>query len=211
MLALDFIKEFDKYQHQLTDFVQFTPRFVTWGCPACTAQFKQEECFGNGKYCAPNHNKSMDSFVLGRNIIMEDLRQSCLHKQLVWDSQEPLWWDYIKSVHSECFEFISEECSQNAHKAINQDFAKTMACVDASFEPAKPNEEKWQQDNTLLRENAKQWTEYGVLYWPSITINQMTFRGDITPINVVEAVCASLWSQPPFCMDFYIEENIQVP
>lgn len=39
----------------------------------------------------------------------------------------------------------------------------------------------------------------------------MTFRGDITPINVVEAICASLWSQPSFCMDFYIEENIQVP
>lgn len=39
----------------------------------------------------------------------------------------------------------------------------------------------------------------------------MTFRGDITPINVVEAICASLWSQPQFCMDFYIEESIQVP
>ena len=39
----------------------------------------------------------------------------------------------------------------------------------------------------------------------------MTFRGDITPINVVEAVCASLWSQPQFCLDFYIEENIQMP
>lgn len=39
----------------------------------------------------------------------------------------------------------------------------------------------------------------------------MTFRGDITPINVVEAICASLWSQPAFCMDFYVEENIQVP
>jgi hypothetical protein len=33
-----------------------------------------------------------------------------------------------------------------------------------------------------------------VLYWPSVTINQVTFRGDITPINVVEAICASLWS-----------------
>ena len=74
VLALDFIKEFDKYQHQLSDYVHFTPRFVTWGCPACAADFKEEECFGNGKYCAPNHNKSTDLFVKGRDIIMEDLR-----------------------------------------------------------------------------------------------------------------------------------------
>lgn len=36
VLALDFIKEFDKYNHELSSYVQFTPRFVTWGCPACT-------------------------------------------------------------------------------------------------------------------------------------------------------------------------------
>lgn len=85
-----------------------------------------------------------------------------------------------------------------------------MECVDASFE-GKATDELWQRDNKILRENARQWTEYGVLYWPSVTINQMSFRGDITPINIVEAICASLWSQPQFCMDFYIEENIQVP
>lgn len=35
VLALDFIKEFDRYQHKLSDYVHFSPRFVTWGCPAC--------------------------------------------------------------------------------------------------------------------------------------------------------------------------------
>lgn len=42
-------------------------------------------------------------------------------------------------------------------------------------------------------------------------INKVSFRGDITPINIAEAVCASLWSQPQFCLDFYIEEKIDVP
>lgn len=74
VLALDFIKEFDKYQHQLSDYVHFTPRFVTWGCQACAADFKEEECFGNGKYCAPNRNKSTDLFIKGKDIIIEDLR-----------------------------------------------------------------------------------------------------------------------------------------
>ena len=39
----------------------------------------------------------------------------------------------------------------------------------------------------------------------------MTFRGNITPLNVLEAICASLWSQPDACMDFYNEENIEIP
>lgn len=39
-LALDFIKEFDKYIHDLQDFVDFSPKFVTWACPACSKSFK---------------------------------------------------------------------------------------------------------------------------------------------------------------------------
>jgi len=39
----------------------------------------------------------------------------------------------------------------------------------------------------------------------------MTFRGNINPMNVLEAICASLWSQPAACMDFYQAEAIQVP
>lgn len=122
VLALDFIKEFDKYQHELAGSVYFTPRFVTWGCPACTQEFKKEECFGNGKYCAPNHNKSTDMFVEGKDIIMEDLRQTCLHKQLVYDGVEPLWWDYMKYAHQECYNFISEDCSKDAHARIKYDY-----------------------------------------------------------------------------------------
>ena len=66
-------------------------------------------------------------------------------------------------------------------------------------------------DNGLLREHYDMWTQYGVLYYPSVTINKVSYRGDLTPLNIVEAICASFWSQPQFCMDFYVEENIQVP
>ena len=99
VLALDFIKEFDKHMHLLQDYVDFTPRFVTWGCPMCTENFKTEECFGNGKYCAPNHAKTFSNYVLGREIILEDLRQSCLHSRLKGQWRESIWWDYMKFVH----------------------------------------------------------------------------------------------------------------
>jgi len=82
VMALDFIKEFDKYMHELEGRVDFEPRFVTWECKFCADDYKAEECFGDGKYCAPNHERSTYSNVYGRDIISEDLRQHCLHTSL---------------------------------------------------------------------------------------------------------------------------------
>lgn len=44
-----------------------------------------------------------------------------------------------------------------------------------------------------------------------MTINKITYRGDITPANILEAVCAGLYSKPSVCLDFYQEENITIP
>lgn len=68
-----------------------------------------------------------------------------------------------------------------------------MACVNSSFIGGKA---KWEADNTILKTNAEAWIDYGVLYWPSVTINKVSYRGDITPANILEAVCAGLYSKP---------------
>lgn len=116
VLALDFIKEFDKYMHELEGRVEFEPRYVTWECTFCADEYKADECFGNGTYCAPNHERSAYSNVRGSDIIREDLRQHCLHTNLKAQDKETLWWDYIKFVHQECFDFISGQCSKIGHK-----------------------------------------------------------------------------------------------
>lgn len=58
--ALTFIKEFDEYAQQLQGYMNFRPKYVTWGCPGCAETYKKEECYHDGAYCAPNHAK--DSF-----------------------------------------------------------------------------------------------------------------------------------------------------
>jgi hypothetical protein len=60
----------------------------------------------------------------------------------------------------------------------------------------------------ILKDNAALWKEYGTLYWPSVTIDKLTFRGDITPENILEAICASLANKPDVCFRFYEEEGI---
>ena len=42
-----------------------------------------------------------------------------------------------------------------------------------------------------------------------MTINRVTFRGDITPENIVEDICATLKTKPQVCLDFYSEEHIK--
>lgn len=206
VLALDFLKEFDKYMYDLQDYLAFVPRFVTWGCEMCTEGFKQVECFGDGKYCAPNH--SMFDNVQGKEVILEDLRETCLHSKLASEWRESVWWDYMRYVHMSCYDFVSEDCSKRAHEQIGEDFEKTMRCVESSFDGQKMD---YHSDNEILAKNSEAWRDYGILYWPSVTINKVSYRGDITPANILEAVCAGLYTKPRVCLDFYEEEDIAVP
>jgi hypothetical protein len=74
--ALDFIKNFGESIHIVEDHTVFQPRFVTWACPSCDSDFKRKECVSNGRYCAMNHK---GSYVQGKDILIEDLREYCLY------------------------------------------------------------------------------------------------------------------------------------
>lgn len=68
--ALDFIDNFQQYDKLLGDKVLMTPHFVTFDCRDCDKEFKEKECFDDGKFCALNHkNVKMN----GQEIIKEDI------------------------------------------------------------------------------------------------------------------------------------------
>jgi hypothetical protein len=55
----------------------------------------------------------------------------------------------------------------NAMNKLKLDYAGVHKCLMESFEG-----EGWDVvDNTIMRDNAEAWKEYGTLYWPSVTIN----------------------------------------
>ena len=96
--ALDFIKEFGEHAVQLKEHIDFTPRFISWNCPQCDSQFKQDECFSNGLYCAPGNIKGKYNSVQGRSILRENIRESCLYSILEAKGSEEKWWTYMKLV-----------------------------------------------------------------------------------------------------------------
>jgi len=200
--ALDFLKNMGLTANKLAKVTEFQPRLVTWACPSCDSDFKRRECFSNGKYCAMNHK---GTYVQGKDILAEDLRQLCLYKNLKAEGRQAVWWTYVIFAHRLCYEEINEECSRNAHKTINEDFVKTMQCVKDSFTGGN-----FQLDNnTVLAEEARAWKEYGVGYWPSVVINDRTYRGDLVPDAVQNAICSAFAQEPPECKEFKVQQGVE--
>lgn len=108
-----------------------------------------------------------------------------------------------------CYGEINENCSKLGHKQIGRDFETTMGCVSNTFEPmgsAGPNFQK--DDNQVLREESIKWKAYGSAYWPSIVINERTYRGDMVPDSVLTAICSAFLDEPSYCTKFKEEQGI---
>ena len=56
-----------------------TPHYVFWKCPGCEDDYLKTDCYAGGKYCAVESSREE---LRGQDIILEDLRQMCLYKQL---------------------------------------------------------------------------------------------------------------------------------
>jgi len=58
--------------------------------------------------------------------MLEDLRQMCVYKKAYESvSTRKKFWDYIKTVHSECDNELNEDCSINAHKINRLNWEET--------------------------------------------------------------------------------------
>lgn len=194
--ALDFITDFQKFDEMLGDKVLMTPHFVSWKCQECDDDFKKKECFGNGKYCAILHEK----FKLpGKEILLEDLRQRCIYQKFP-TNHRAVFWDYIKKVHTSCAGYINEDCSKTAHEQLQLDYQETMNCVSDTF--ARGDSSDWRQDNHALEEERKYWNDYGAHFYPSIVINNRTYRGSFEPEAVFNSLCAGFKSPPKICSTF---------
>ena len=60
-----------------------------------------------------------------------------------------------------------------------------------------------------MKAEAEKWKQLGSAYWPSIVINERTYRGDMVPDNVMTAICSAFSSEPRYCSQF--KEQIGTP
>jgi len=171
--ALDFISDFEEFDQKFGQRVLMTPHYVFWKCTFCEDEYLKNDCFGGGKYCAvePSNDR-----IKGREIILEDLRQKCIYMKSYEDLRDrSIWWDYMKYVHQNCYNFINEDCSRAAHKKLGMEFAETQKCVNSSF--SSSDWAKNTTNNTIIDEEIEYWRQYGSGIYPSVVINNRTYRG----------------------------------
>lgn len=192
--ALSFIEDFSKMNTKLGDLVNFAPHYVFWECTQCDQVYLDNDCYGNGRYCAlePSNDK-----IKGQEIVMEDLRQMCVWEDLKSRNQTNKWWEYIQKVHSTCYSIINEDCSKRAHESLGLSWASTQECVKDSF-----TGDDWKSGevfNKKIDSEIAYWKQYGTNIYPSIVINQKTYRGQIEPLSVYNALCAGFTNPPDQC------------
>jgi len=176
-MVLDFIQDFAEVDKKFGNQVLMTPHFVYWECMNCGEEFINENCFAGGRYCATDHGNKLR----GQEIILENLRQKCVHKIAYDTDKRYLFFRYITTVHDECWSGINEACSQNAHKNLNGlDWDKTMQCVADSF--GTNDKSRWTKADTknkVIDAEIDYWNAHGGNIVPSIVINNATYRGQM--------------------------------
>ena len=109
----------------------------------------------------------------------------------------------MKFIHQQCYSNINVECSQQAHKQVGIDFEKTKQCYKDSFDKSKDASHNYDDasvTNTLIEKEMRYFEKYGQRYiFPSVTINNMTYRGQLEIEAVMNAICAGFKKAPGVC------------
>ena len=194
--ALDFISDFKDLDSKFADMVLMEPHYVFWRCTNCEQQYLQNDCYGGGKYCAMEPS---DAKIKGKEIIQEDLREKCLYNKFYSDEKTRyLWWAYMKFVHQNCYNVINEDCSISAHKKLSLNFEETKQCVENSF--SSSDWDKNGTTNSMIDTEIEYWKKFGSGIYPSIVINNRTFRGQLESLSVFNAICAGFLNPPRMCL-----------
>jgi len=69
------------------------------------------------------------------------------------------------------------------------------ACFDSSFE----NKNDYESDNIYLKADAEWANKNNLKYHPSVTINNITYRGDVNGLDLAMAICEAYREKPDEC------------
>ena len=115
-------------------------------------------------------NNKVTGNINGRDIVYEDLRQICINKASADD-----WWAYALSFGKLCLVqgLDIKKCSYEVMDMVGINKDKIQECVDNSFD--NKNNQTY-SDNKLLKIEREHFIKKGVQAWPTLIINNVTFR-----------------------------------
>lgn len=194
------VRDFKPFFYKLQDYTKFEVHYLFWTCELCAQNnYKYDNtpsnCVSAGRYCCSDPDG--DGEANGRDIVLEDLRQICL-----FNKHQDKFFEYIDIFDLNCVEFqVSEECSRDILDELNVDYNEIKSCVDESFieENLTAIIDVKYNDNRLLKKERRIANYYNVNFWPSVSINNMSFEGNLESDEIFAAICSFFLNPPDVC------------
>jgi len=98
-------------------------------------------------------------------------------------------------VHANCRQDINRDCSKRGIESLDINFEEIEECVNDSFFGSDHTIAK----NSMLQREKEDWKNNGPHFFPAIIINNVTYRGFLTPDNIFQAICEGFKKHPKEC------------
>ncbi|CAN8316289.1 unnamed protein product [Cochlearia groenlandica] len=208
---MSFIKSF-KGTAQLLEkggYALFTPHYIAWFCPK-ELQLSKEcktQCINQGRYCATDPDQDFENGYNGKDVILENLRQLCVHKVAKEKNSSWLWWDYVTDFNIRCSmkeKRYSKECADNVVESLGLSLEKIKTCIGDPDADVENEVLKAEQAYQLGQENR------GVVtIFPTLMIKNAQYRGKLERIAVLKAICSGFKerTEPSICLNAEVETN----
>ncbi|KAJ3693500.1 hypothetical protein LUZ60_008980 [Juncus effusus] len=208
---MEFVRNFKGKANLLErgNYTLFTPHYITWYCPEAFVQSKQcnSQCINKGRYCAPDPEGDFGSGYDGKDVVMENLRQLCVHRVANSLGRAWIWWDFVVDYHIRCSmkdQKYSASCAQDVVTSLGLPFDKIKDCM------GDPDADK--ENDVLLTEQIVQvghGTRGDVTILPTLVINNVQYRGKLESGAVLKAICAGYkeGTEPHVCLTPDMETN----
>jgi len=183
-----FVVSFKSVLHYLGDKHLFTPHY---DLQLGMAEASEEDCSNELKYCMYGIND-----VPGRELLRETLTQICIFKTGQDTNDNLLWWDYVEMFIKNCASDYTKWdgiCSTSVWEELAKSRERTSIsntikkCVFDSGGLDGPS-------NILFDAEIKLFSENGIEWVPTVTINNEKYHGSFLCPNPVEIGTCSIFS-----------------
>jgi len=181
----------------------FTPHFFIYdgianNCHGTDGSQCFTLCTNSGRYCALDPDNRLDKGISGQDVVKESLRRICIWKHYGSDGIGEIWWAYVSEFMERCDSadyFSDESCIADAYKHSNVDGARIAQCISDSGGLDNDNE------NHMLSNEIRAKNELGVIVVPSVFVNNVAMRGQLSLRAVFNAICMGYLdgTEPKIC------------
>ncbi|XP_074268946.1 vacuolar-sorting receptor 6-like [Silene latifolia] len=208
---IEFIKKFKGHAQILEKggYTLFAPHYITWYCPDAFVLSSQckAQCINHGRYCAPDPEEDFEEGYDGKDVVIENLRQLCVHKVAKAENRSWVWWDYVTDFHIRCSmkdRKYTRTCADDVLKSLNLPADKIKSCMGDQDADVENEVLKNEQDKQV-----GEGTRSDVTILPTLIINDIQYRGKLERTAVLKAICAGFEqkTEPPICLSGGIETD----